>query len=341
MKRKLYLAIFALIGSLLVSLFIQNYSGILYKEPLAKIENIRIKEKVQIIEARKINGEDKGKRIELTSPYQENEIEHIHLKVGQQVFYQNKEVIEKKRDGYVFFIVMLLFLTLIFVGGKTGVTTFISVVLNSLALYLMVWFYREHTQFPLVQITLVYTFFAVAITLFLIDGIQKNSVKKFLSAIVTIFTAFFICYLTMELLHDKGLRFEDMGVLTRPYRPIFLASLLVGAIGASLDTVVTVISTLEEIEEQNPSVTLKQLVKSGKSVGKDISGTMINVLICSYLSSSIPMILLYLFNGWSLFQTVNMLLSLEVVRILCGGFGILLSIPISLGFFCLGKETIK
>ncbi|MGX7197258.1 YibE/F family protein [Enterococcus olivae] len=337
MFKKRYLVIFALVICSLISVVIQKYSGRLYQEPIVKIEQVTIEEGQQIIEGKIVNGDNRGAIVDLHAPYQENEIEYVHLQPGDQVFYRNSEVLEKKRDGLVFFVISLLLLTLLFIGGKTGLTTFLSVVLNSLALYFMIWFYRTYSQFPLVQVTLGYMVFAVAVTLFLIDGIQKNSLKKFLSTLVTILLAFSICYFSMELFNDRGLRFEDMGVLTRPYRPIFLTSLLIGAIGASLDTVVTVISTLEEIEKQNSRVSMSRLIQSGRVVGKDISGTMINVLVCSYLSSSIPMILLYLFNGWSFFQTINTLLSLEMVRILCGGFGILFSIPVALGFFYLGR----
>ncbi len=338
MKKKILCAILASISCLLASWLIQNYSGVLYREPLAKIEQVTVEQRTQKMTAVVVNGAKQGQKIDLTSPYQENEAETIHLSPGEQVFYQNHEVVEKKRDGFVFFMLSLLFLTLIFVGGKTGLTTFISAALNSGALFIMVWFYREHSELSLLQMTTVYMVFAVAVTLFFIDGIKKNSLQKFLATIVTILAAFGVCYFAMTLLHDQGLRFEDMGVLTRPYRPIYLASLLVGAIGASLDTVVTVIATLEEIERRNPQVTLAQLLESGKTIGNDISGTMINVLICSYFSSALPMILLYLFNGWSFIQTINMLLSLEVVRVLCGGFGILLSIPISLSFFYVARR---
>ncbi|WP_414841664.1 YibE/F family protein [Enterococcus saccharolyticus] len=340
MKQKIILGIVATILCVFSSLLIQTYSGQWYHQPLAKIQSVEIKDSQQQITAIGINGEKKGQQMQLVAPYQENEIESVHLVKGNQVFYQGKDVVEKKRDGFVFFMVSFLLLTLLFVGGKTGITTFISAVLNSGALFFTIWFYREHTSLSLLPITMIYMVFSVAITLFLIDGIQKNSLQKFLATLVTILTAFGICYMTMALLHDKGLRFEDMGVLTRPYRPIYLASLLVGAIGASLDTVVTVIATLEEIETRNQHVTLKQLIQSGKTVGNDISGTMINVLICSYFSSAIPVILLYLFNGWTFSQTINMLLSLEAVRVLCGGFGILLSIPISLFFFSLGRRKL-
>ncbi|WP_240481503.1 YibE/F family protein [Tetragenococcus halophilus] len=234
-------------------------------------------------------------------------------------------------------IASLLF-TLIFVGGKSGVTTFISVVLNSAALFLIVNVYRSYTNLSLVIFTAIYTVLSIAITLFLIDGIKKDSLQKFFATLLTVFSAFFICFIAMEFFQDEGLRFEDMGVLTRPYRPIFLSGLLVGAIGASLDTVVSVVSTLEEIERKNPAVTLNQLVRSGKRVGQDVSSTMVNVLICSYFSSAIPMMLVYLHNGWLFGETVSMLLSLEVVRVLCGGFGILLSIPFSLLFFQLSRR---
>lgn len=340
MRRKIILTGIAMFICVIVSMLIQTYSAMLYAEPIAKIEQVTIEEEKQIIQAEVLNGKEKGQTIELFSNYQENEVENTKLAKGNQVFFQNKEVTEKKRDGFVFFIVSLLLVTLIAIGGKTGVTTFISAVLNSAALFAMVWFYREHSYLSLLPLTMLYMVFAVGLTLFLIDGFKKNSLQKFLATIVTILTAYFICYFTMSLLHDKGLRFEDLGVLTRPYRPIFLASLLIGAIGASLDTVVTVISTLEEIEQQNRQVTLKQLIQSGQIVGKDVSGTMINVLICSYFSSAIPMVLVYLFNGWNFMQAMNMLLSLEAVRVICGGFGILLSIPISLGFFYFGRRKV-
>ncbi|MCD5003235.1 YibE/F family protein [Enterococcus saccharolyticus] len=338
MRRKIILTGIAMFICVIVSMCIQAYSAVLYKEPIAKIEQVTIQEEKQVIQAEVLNGREKGKSIKLFSNYQENEVENTKLVEGNQVFFQNEEVTEKKRDGFVFFIVTLLLLTLIAIGGKTGLTTFISAGLNSAALVLMVWFYREHSDISLLPLTMLYMIFAVGLTLFLIDGFKKNSLQKFFATIVTILAAYFICYFTMSLLHDKGLRFEDLGVLTRPYRPIFLASLLIGAIGASLDTVVTVISTLEEIEQQNRQVTLKQLIQSGQIIGKDVSGTMINVLICSYFSSAIPMILVYLFNGWNFMQAMNMLLSLEAVRVICGGFGILLSIPISLGFFYFGRR---
>lgn len=338
MKKRIFWGILAILLSAFVGILIQNFSGSLYNETLVKVDTIEFQENQQILNGTYLNGEEKGQKIALNVDFQNNEAVQPRFKKGNQVFIANGQVVEKKRDGFVVFLLALLLSSLLLIGGKMGFTTFISVILNSIGLYGMVWIYRQNPQFQLVPITMIYMIFATGITLFLIDGIQKNSLQKFLATIVTILLAYFICFIVMLIGNDRGLRFEDMGILTRPYRSIFLSSLLIGTIGATLDTVVTVISTLEEIELQNKQITLNQLLESGRRVGEDISGTMINVLVCSYLSSSIPLFLLYLFNGWSFFHSANMLLSLELVRILCGGFGILFSIPVSLGFFYLRRR---
>ena len=65
-------------------------------------------------------------------------------------------------------------------------------------------------------------------------------------------------------------------------------------------------------------------------IGKDIMGTMTNILFFAYISGSIPMLILYFKNASPLGYTLSMNLSLEVARALAGGIGIVLTIPIGL-----------
>ncbi|MDF2989087.1 MAG: YibE/F family protein, partial [Eubacterium sp.] len=74
----------------------------------------------------------------------------------------------------------------------------------------------------------------------------------------------------------------------------------------------------------------KLLVRSGKEIGKDIMGTMANILVFAYISGSIPMIVLWLKNGYSTFNILSYNLSLEIIRALTGSIGIVVSIPITL-----------
>jgi uncharacterized membrane protein len=59
-------------------------------------------------------------------------------------------------------------------------------------------------------------------------------------------------------------------------------------------------------------------------------GAMTNILFFSYISGTIPMVLLYLKNGSPLGYTFSMNFSLELIRALTGSIGIVLTIPITL-----------
>ncbi|MDN5811225.1 MAG: YibE/F family protein, partial [Tetragenococcus koreensis] len=186
MNKKVISGVVFFIFCVIVSFAIQLKSSTLYNQAVAKIDQVEISNHQQEISATKMNGKDKGDTVHLTADYRKNELDTIDYSKGEQVFYSHNKVDEKKRDGYVFFMIASLLFTLIFVGGKSGVTTFISVVLNSAALFLIVNVYRSYTNISLVIFTAIYTVLSIAITLFLIDGIKKDSLQKFFATLLTV-----------------------------------------------------------------------------------------------------------------------------------------------------------
>ena len=75
---------------------------------------------------------------------------------------------------------------------------------------------------------------------------------------------------------------------------------------------------------------MKRLWQSGQMVGQDVIGSMTNILLFVYVSGTIPMLLVYFNNGWPLRDAVELHLSLELLRVISGSLGIVLSIPITL-----------
>ncbi len=121
-----------------------------------------------------------------------------------------------------------------------------------------------------------------------------------------------------------------MQFLTRPYQMIFMAGLFVGSLGAVMDVAITMSASIFALYETNNAISVKALKASGLDIGKDIMGTMTNILFFAYISGSIPMLILYLKNASPLGFSVSMNLSLELARALAGGIGIVLAIPIGL-----------
>src|SRR5699024_11228998 len=129
---------------------------------------------------------------------------------------------------------------------------------------------------------------------------------------------------------ESGLRYEEMQFLTRPYQVVFMAGLFLGSLGAAMDIAITMASSIFGLYESDHQIETKTLRASGREIGKDIMGTMTNILFFVYMSGSIPMMILYLSNQSPLGFTLTMNLSLEISRALAGSIGIVLTITISL-----------
>ena len=106
--------------------------------------------------------------------------------------------------------------------------------------------------------------------------------------------------------------------------------LFIGSLGAVMDVAITMSSSIFGLYEKDTSISVKALTKSGMEIGKDIMGTMTNILFFAYVSGSIPILLLYFKNASTLGYTLSLNLSLELVRALAGGIGIVITIPIGL-----------
>jgi len=121
-----------------------------------------------------------------------------------------------------------------------------------------------------------------------------------------------------------------MSFLTLPPKEVFLASVLIGSLGAVMDVAITLSSGMYEIYQRTPDISLQRLAVAGRRIGQDIMGTMTNILLFSYLSGSLPMLLIYLKNANTFTYTISMNWSLEITRAISGGIGIVLTIPITI-----------
>ena len=105
------------------------------------------------------------------------------------------------------------------------------------------------------------------------------------------------------LAHVNGLRISDVEPLLQLRQtgtPIGLRGLLVGGIiisslGAVMDVAMSISSALSELKAVNPEMTLGELWKSGRNIGRDMVGTMTNTLILAFLGSGFTL-MIYLYS---------------------------------------------
>lgn len=109
---------------------------------------------------------------------------------------------------------------------------------------------------------------------------------------------------------------------------LLTAGILIASMGAVMDTCMSIVSSLHEIKEQNPSVSVKQLWESGMNIGKDIMGTMTNTLILAFVGSSLNLVVIYYMYCMPAISLLNSdFMVVEAVKGLISSMAVVMSIP--------------
>ncbi|CQR45970.1 YibE/F-like protein [Paraliobacillus sp. PM-2] len=335
------------------SLIFVNYNYSFYDRPIAQVIEISDERQVEVTDGSQNhdtvytqslvatikNGEEKGQQLELTNEYSDSRAYHPKLSKGDDVFVSIEQtntdklvgsMLDMKRDQALLIVAWIFIFVLLAVGRKQGLFAMISLVVNALIIAYALELYIDTSNISLLFIMSGAVIVMTILSLLFVSGFQEQTYAAIISTLLGTFMLLFITVLVLWLTDEQGLRFEEMAFLSRPPQAIFMAGVLVGALGAVMDIGVSMASSLFSLYEKNNEISIKDLRESGIEIGKDIMGTMTNILFFAYVSGTIPSLLLYLMNDASLGFTLSMNLSLELTRALAGGIGIVLTIPIGL-----------
>ncbi|WP_129708378.1 YibE/F family protein [Priestia megaterium] len=293
----------------------------------------------QEIVAKIMNGKYKGRLIHLENTYSYSGAYDQKYTVGTALFVSLEKnsqhalsgTIEGvKRDTQVTAVAGLFILILLAIGRKQGFYSIISLFINIVLLIGALNVYLALGNVSLLAVCIVAVVLFTVISLLLVSGNQEKTHVAIISTLIGTFVSLLIAYIVMQLTDSNGLHYEGMEFVTIPPQKIFMSEVLIGSLGAVMDVAITITSSVYELYEKNKEIAHKDLLKSGKEIGGDIMGAMTNILFFSYISGTIPMVLLYLKNGSPLGYTFSMNFSLELIRALTGSIGIVLTIPLTL-----------
>ena len=300
------------------------------------------------------NGEEKESRIYLTNDYSMSQGFDQKFKVGSEVFVSINSVSGEheiltgtitgvKRDKYLVVVLWVFIFILLAVGKRQGLLSVISLAFNASLLWFALDIYIQYANQSLLWICVLSIIIFTVFSLLLVNGRNEKTFAAIIATLVGTFLSLAITYLCLVITSEKGLHYEELQFITRPYKTVFLAGLFIGSLGAVMDVAITMSSSIFGLYEKDPTISIKALTKSGLEIGKDIMGTMTNILFFAYVCGSIPILLLYFKNAAPFGYTMSINLSLELVRALSGGIGIVLTIPVGLytAMFFINRKKAK
>lgn len=127
---------------------------------------------------------------------------------------------------------------------------------------------------------------------------------------------------------------------------LLIAGILIASMGAIMDTSMSMVSSMFELKQLNPDISIKQLLKSGFNIGGDIMGTMTNTLILAFAGGSINSLFVYYMYQSPYNVLLNMdVIVIEMIRGLSGSIAVVCSIPVTVlltafTFSKIGKKRI-
>lgn len=228
-------------------------------------------------------------------------------------------------------IVGVFIVTLLIVGKNVGLQSILSLLFNTAFIIVSIVIHNTFSGTNLFLLMSIAIILSTILTLVLVTGWQKRTWVTIVATLSGTFLCVGITELLIQFTGGNGIKYETMSFLTLPPKDVFMSSVLIGTLGAVMDVAITISSGMYEILQRTPNISMPRWALAGRHIGQDIMGTMTNILLFSYLSGSLAMVLIYLKNANTFTYTISMNWSLEMTRALTGGIGIVLTIPITIG----------
>ena len=228
--------------------------------------------------------------------------------------------------------VVVVFLVLLCaIGGKRGVLSVLGLVFSLLSIVgiLVPLTLQGHSS---IIISLLVAILITLVSITLLAGVNSKSLSAMAGCIFGVLSAGLLAFLAGHLAFINGNHTEQAGQLMMldgiDLSGVFVSGVIISALGAIMDTAMTIASSMEEVKRANLAISRAQLFKAGLNVGRDAMGTMSNTLILAFVGSSLSLMLIIFASEVSFLHFINDdNIGIEIIQGIAGSIGIILTVP--------------
>ena len=251
------------------------------------------------------------------------------------------------RTPFLLYLAGALGVLMILVAGMKGVRAILTLFVTALTvLYLLVPLTISGYN-PIAVALLISTLLTFA-TFLLITGFSFKVISGVLGTLGGLAAVGILSVLSQHAMALTGLAqefgFLELGIaLWRTpashhwnFTGILSAGIILGAVGAMMDVSMSISSSVHEVKQVNPNITVQQAIRAGLNVGRDIMGTMADTLIFAYLGAHMMTMLLPRIDFpevgtlYPFLRLVNdEATAVAIVQAVVGTIGLVLTVPIA------------
>ncbi len=251
------------------------------------------------------------------------------------------------RTPFLLYLAGVLGVLMILVAGMKGVRAILTLFVTALTvLYVLV--PLTVAGYNPIAIALLIAAFLTFTTFLLITGFSYKLISGVIGTLGGLAAVGVLSVLSQHVMALTGLAqefgFLELGLaLWRTstshgwnFTGILSAGIILGAVGAMMDVSMSISSSVHEVKQVNPNITVRQAIRAGLNVGRDIMGTMADTLIFAYLGAHMMTMLLPRID----FPEVGILYpflrlvndeatAVAIIQAVVGTIGLVLTVPIA------------
>lgn len=294
----------------------------------------------QTVQLELLSGDHAGESVEATSS--SAYLYGVHCTVGMKVIAivseSNGELVTSvygyNRAPALYAIVALFLLSILVIGGKRGLYSVIGLVFTFISI---LWFFLPaiYRGWSPILAAIVVVILTTLVTMYLVGGFTAKATAAVLGTVLGVLAAGVLAWIFGKITHVTGYNVSDIENLIYVQEEtgiqvgeLLFAGILIAALGAVMDVSMSISSTLQELHEQNPTMTARQLCRSGMTVGRDMMGTMSNTLILAFAGGSINTIVMFYAYDYEYLQLINLYdMAIEIIQGISASMGVILTVP--------------
>ena len=234
---------------------------------------------------------------------------------------------------------LLFFIVVLIVGGRTGLKSMIGLVFTVICLFsILIPLILKGA--PNVLTTFIVCAYIALVCFTILGGVHRKTISAFLGTVSGAFIAMVFGLAVQYLAKIDGFRLGDAEPLyqLRYYgynteikiKGLLVAAVIISALGAVMDVAMSISSSLEEIHAANKSLSRGDLFRSGMNIGRDMVGTMTNTLILAFLGSQFTLIIFIYTRGLTFYHLYSTaFVAIETISGISSSIGMVLAIPLT------------
>lgn len=334
-----------LIAVLFVWLFLRH-DAFLYQNPVGQVTQVQasVTQKttdehgnadVMITQRLTVKLLNREKRIiVIHNDYAKSQVMTQKYRVGDQLLLEkvaaNTHILSLKRDAWVGAL-MTFFLALLLMYSKWRATSWLLLsMLINIALFgvaLLVDIHNKDTNVLLIFSILSILF--AAVSLILVLGRTLQMALTLAATLITTFLTIILLIIVLDLTHNVGVHFETMSYVTQVPATLFMAQTVIGVLGAVMDEASDIVAMQFGMRRENSIREFGDYWHAGVSVGREIMGTLMNVLFMIFIAETLPMVFLMLRNGNNWAYIMDQVMNLGILQTVISAIGIVLAVPVT------------